>query len=83
MLSHCPCRHKYLVHGLNLKLYLEQGMQLLKIHRGITFHQEAFIKPYIDMCTRMRKYAMTEAEKNIYKLLANSLYGKVGCKMKH
>ncbi len=65
------------MHGLNLKYYLMQGLKLVKIHRGIKFYQEAFIKPYIDFCTRMRREAKTEAAKNIWKLLANSLYGKM------
>jgi hypothetical protein len=32
-------RERYLVHGLNLKLYLQLGLRLKKIHRGITFFQ--------------------------------------------
>lgn len=71
-------REKYLVHGLNLKLYLEQGLELVDIHRGIAFHQEPFIKGYIDMCTEMRAKALTKSEKDMWKLLCNSLYGKVG-----
>ena len=69
-------REKYLVHGLNLKLYLEQGLELVKIHRGISFRQESFIKPYIDMCTARRAAAPTKSMKDLYKLLCNSLYGK-------
>ena len=70
-------RKNYLVHGLNLKLYLELGLKLKKIHRGIKFYQESFISSYIQMCTQKRKHAPTESLKNMYKLLANSLYGKL------
>ncbi len=70
-------RTKYLVHGLNLKFYLEQGLVLKKMHRGIRFYQEDFIRPFIEKCTRMRAAAATETEKNMWKLLCNSVYGKL------
>lgn len=70
-------RHKYVLHSLNLRLYLRLGLKLKKIHRGIKFYQEEFIRPYIEMCTQKRKEAPTESLKNMYKLLANSLYGKL------
>jgi hypothetical protein len=69
-------REKYLVHEENLKYYLEKGLKLVKVNRGITFRQKAFIRPYIDMCTRKRQMSRTKAESNIFKLLCNSLYGK-------
>lgn len=69
-------RVRYLVHGLNLKLYLEQGLELVEIHKGIAFYQEAFIKPYIDFCSGRRAQAKTKSQKDMYKLLCNSLYGK-------
>ena len=70
-------RKKYLLHGLNLKYYLEKGLLLGKIHRIITFHQAPFIKPFIDFCTVKRREAKTESEKQYWKLAANSLYGKM------
>lgn len=69
-------REHYLVHGLNLKLYLEQGLEVVKVHSAIKFRQERFIKPYIDMCTERRATAVTKSMKDLYKLLCNSLYGK-------
>lgn len=70
-------RKKYLLHGLNLKFYLEQGMELITVHRGIKFYQKKFIKPYIDLCTLKRAMASTKSSKDMFKLLCNSLYGKV------
>ncbi len=52
-------------------------MEIVKIHRGISFEQRDFIKPYIEMCTKKRKSAPTESLKNMYKLLCNALYGKM------
>ncbi len=68
-------REHYLVRGLNLKLYLEQGLELVKVHRAISFCQERFINPYIKMCTERRAAAVTKSMKDLYKLLSNSLYG--------
>jgi len=70
-------REKYVCHGRNLKLYLEKGLRLVKVHRGISFVQSDFLKSYIDMCTQKRAEAKTKAAGNIMKLLCNSLYGKM------
>ena len=70
-------RVNYVVHGANLDFYLKQGLKLETIHRAIRFTQKAFVKPYIDACTDMRAAAKTKQEKDLFKLLCNSLYGKV------
>ncbi len=70
-------RVKYVVHGANLKYYLKKGLRLVTIHRAFKFTQTKFIKPYIDVCTKMRAAADTKERKDIFKLLCNSLYGKV------
>jgi len=70
-------RVKYVCHGLNLQLYLKLGLELVTIHRGISFRQEKFLKQYVDMCTKKRAAAVTKARSNMFKLLCNSLYGKM------
>lgn len=70
-------RKNYLCHGLNLKFYLEQGMELLEIHRGIKFYQSDFIRPYVEMCSEKRAQATSKSESDRCKLMSNSLYGKV------
>ena len=70
-------RKNYVVHGSNLKFYLEQGLKLDKIHRIMSFYQEPFIEPYIAYCTQKRKEAKTETEKTFWKLVINALYGKL------
>ena len=70
-------REKYTCHALNLKLYVQHGMKLVTMHRGVAFRQEKFLKPYIDLCTRQRAESKTKAQKDVWKLLSNSLYGKV------
>lgn len=69
-------RKKYVVHIKNLQFYLKCGLKLEKVHKAIKFTQEAFLKPYIEMCTLKRKNANNKFEKNLYKLMCNSVYGK-------
>ncbi len=69
-------KEKYVLHHENLKLYLSQGLKLTKIHRGIAFEEEDFMKPYIDLNTSMRTKGTTDFEKDFYKLMNNSVFGK-------
>jgi hypothetical protein len=69
-------REKYVVHIKNLKLYLQLGMKLKKIHRILMFNQSSFLEPFISKCTNERKKAKTVFEKNQYKKISNSCYGK-------
>ena len=68
---------KYVVHISNLKFYLDQGLVLDKIHRGVKFIQTKWLKPYIELNTRKRVNATSDFEKSFFKLLVNSIYGKL------
>ena len=67
---------KYVLHYRNLKHYLQLGLQLKKIHRGVEFHQSFWLKQYISMNTERRKQARNSFEKDFYKLMNNSIFGK-------
>ena len=69
-------KKKYVVHINSLKQALNKGLKLKKIHRIIEFNQEAWLKPYIDMNTELRKLAKNDFEKDLFKLMNNSVYGK-------
>ena len=69
-------KKKYVVHINVLKQALNQGLKLKKIHRVIEFNQKAWLKPYIDMNTELRKAAKNDFEKDLFKLMNNSLFGK-------
>ena len=67
-------KNKYVVHINSLKHALNHGLKLKKIHRVIEFNQKAWLKPYIDMNTELRKVAGTDFEKDFYKLMNNAVF---------
>ena len=71
-------RHKnnYVVHYKTLMQYLNLGMELKKIHRGIRFTECDFLKPYIDTNVKLRTQAKNDFEKDFFKLMNNSVFGK-------
>ena len=57
-------KSKYVVHYRNLQLYLSLGMKLTKVHRILKFN------------TDKRKNAANSFEKDFFKLMNDSVFGK-------
>ena len=69
-------KKNYIVHGQTLKLYLELGMELVKVHKALEFKQEAWLKPYIEHNIDLRQKSKSDFEKNFFKLMNNAVFGK-------
>jgi len=67
----------YVCHIENLQFYLQKGMKLKRIYNVLKFKQKAIFKPYIEFCIEERnKPGTTQDEKQMWKLLCNSIFGK-------
>jgi hypothetical protein len=76
LINNLNAKKCYTIHYSNLKLYLSLGMVLRNIHRVLSFNQSDWMSEYIDFNTNKRREAKTDFEKDLFKLLVNSIYGK-------
>ena len=60
-----------------LKFYVKVGVKVTKTHRVIKFKQDYICRDYIQNNTNKRATNKTEAEKDVKKLMNNSLYGRI------
>ncbi len=76
LICHFKTRKNYVIHYQTLKQCLKLGMKLTAVHRGISFYQSPWMEPYIKKNTELRKCAANSFEKDFFKLMNNSVFGK-------
>ena len=67
-------KKKYVVHIKSLKQALNNRLKLKRVHRIIEFSQKAWLKPYIDMNTELRKLIKDDFEKDLFKSMNNAVF---------
>ena len=74
----CTIQNKknYVIHIRALKQALNHGLKLTKVHIIIQFDQEAWLNQYININTTLRREAKNDFEKDFFKLMNNSSFGK-------
>ena len=76
LICHFKPRTNYVLHYKNLKQYLNMGLKLEAVNRAISFEQSPWMEPYIRKNTELRKTASNSFEKDFFKLMNNSVFGK-------
>ena len=70
-------KKSYVIHIQALNQVLQHGLRLDRIHRAIEFNQSPWLKTYIDFNTQLRMAAINDLEKDFFKLMNNSVFGKM------
>lgn len=69
-------KNNYVLYYKNLKLYLQLGLKLKKVHKVLEFSEAPIMKSYIEFNSMKRAASKNDFDSNFYKFLSNSLYGK-------
>ncbi|GET55431.1 uncharacterized protein LOC111108966 [Rhizophagus irregularis DAOM 181602=DAOM 197198] len=69
-------KNEYVVHYRNLQYYVSQSLVIKKVYEAIKFEQAPWMKPYIEFNPAERAKAKNDFEKDFYKLMNNSVFGK-------
>ena len=69
-------KKRYSVQIKTLNQVLKRGLKQKRVDRVIEFQQSKWMKAYIMLNTRLRKETRNEFEKDFFKLMNNSVFGK-------
>ena len=76
LVPHMMKREKYVVHEQTLYRYIQLGFKVTKVRRISSYTQVAWMKSYIEGNIARRARAKNKIEKDFYKLMCNSVFGK-------
>ena len=76
LIPHLGPRKNYVVHHAMLRQILKRGLKMTRIHRGVKYEESEFLAKYIDSNTKSRTRAKSDFEKDFFKLMNNSVFGK-------
>ena len=69
-------KRNYVIYIRALNQVLKHQLILEKVHQVIEFNLSAWLKPYIDFNTELRKKAKNNFGKDFFILMNNSIFGK-------
>ena len=69
-------KKNYVIHIQALNQVLQHGLRLDGIHQVIEFDESPWLKTYTDFNTQLRTAATNDFEKDFFKLMNNSVFGK-------
>ena len=69
-------KNEYVILTRNLKQALNHELVLKKVNRMIKFNQNAQLKSYIDINTKLKQKSQNNFEKNFFKLMDNPGFRK-------
>ena len=64
--------HSHKSSKISIKLLIDTK----KVHRVTQFNQEAWLKPYIEINTKLRTEAKNDFDKDFFKLMNNAVFGR-------
>ena len=65
-------KRNYIIHGRNLVYLLSLGVRLIRVHRGISFRQAAWLYEFVMGNNGRRKKSRSQFERDFWKLINNS-----------
>ena len=69
-------KKNYTLHYITLKLYVNLGLKVTKVHRVLKFTQSKWMEPYIALNKELRAKSTNKFQESFFKLMNNSCYGK-------
>lgn len=76
LIPNLQAKSRYTVHYRTLHLYLDLGMKLVEVHRGIKFQQDSWMAPYINFNINERQNASNTFDSSLFKFMSNAVFGK-------